>query len=323
MAASAPPRIRPLAFVFLLGMGLLVAACGDAPVETRGGTPRSHLAGIDRDAPIEGKPGHYRKTLLTKTYPLRADVVNIMAAPFRIGRFRMGERVWITGWRSNTENADGSRAPDDIHCHTTLSDVAMIQDDGQLFMGAYTDGFTPVFELPEGFAIPVPAGQRLIFQPMFNNRRPEPRKARMRLEIDYVPDSERTRELRSLSAYTIRVSDEDMYWIEPRAQDTKTRVIEIPFEGRIHAIGGHVHPYGEYIELRRERDHEVLFTARLSKTEKLEDQRLSTYQSTKGFYVRRGELLRITAYYDNITDEKIDAMGGFFVLYDAEGKPDA
>ncbi len=304
-------------------LALLVCACGDAPGPSLETAPKSHLAGIDKDAPIKDKPGHYRKTIVTRLYPLRADVVNIMAAPFRIGRFRMGERVWVTGWRSNTENADGTRAPDDIHCHTTLSDIPMIQDDGQLFMGAYTDGFTPVFELPEGFAIPVPAGMRMIFQPMFNNRRPEPRKARMRLEIDYVPDSERKLEYTPLTAYTIRVSESDMYWIEPRTQDTKTRVIEVPFEGRVHAIGGHVHPHGEFIELARERDHKVLFTARLLKAEKLEDQRLTTYQSTKGFYVRRGEQLRITAYYDNPTDEKIDAMGGFFVLYDPEGKPDA
>lgn len=305
----------------LLMIGL--AGCGEPAGRTLEKAPRSHLAGIDKDAAIAGKPGHYRKTVITKTYPLRANVVNIMAAPFRIGRFRMGEKVWITGWRSNTENEDGSRAPDDIHCHTTLSDVPMIQDDGQLFMGAYTDGFTPVFDLPEGFAVPVPAGQRMIFQPMFNNRRPEARKARMRLDIDYVPESERRRTFRALSAYTIRVSDDDMYWVEPRASDTRTRVIEVPFEGRVHAMGGHVHPYGEYIELRRERDHEVLFTAKLLKAESLEDQRLTTYQSAKGFFVRRGEQLRITAHYDNPTDEKIDAMGGLFVLYDPEGEPDA
>ena len=215
-----------------------------------------------------------------------------------------------------------ARAPDDIHCHAFFSNTRLFQDDGQLYTGLFTDGFTPVVDIPEGFAIPIEKGKRMLFAPMFNNRRPDGRKARMRLNIDYVPDSEKTRNYRPLRAFTISVVIRpDLYWVEPGKIDERSRVIESPFEGRVHLVGAHLHPYGEYVELIREKTHKVLVTCRMHTADKLEDARLSVYSSTEGFYVVRGEKLRVTTVYDNKTDEKIDAMGGMVLMYDPTGEP--
>jgi len=316
-------RLAPGLLLATLAAAGLAACGGRRPVEVLEEQPESHVAGFDEDLPVPGQPGSFCKRVLTRGYPLAAGAINRHAEPFRVGPFRRTERVWITGWRSNTENEEGEREPDDIHCHALFSDTPSLQDDMQTFTGLFTDGFTPHMELPEGFGIPVPADHRMIMQPMFNNRRPEARVSRMRLELDYVPDSQAQGSMRALHAWTLRVTERDWYWVPAGRTDRRTRIVEAPFRGRVHAVGGHLHPYGEYVEIERERTHEVLFTARLRKAGHLEDQRLDTYASSTGFFVRRGEPLRVSAVYVNPTPEKVDAMAGLFLLYDPEGEPDA
>ncbi len=314
----------PPAAILTTLLALVLLGCGES--QSAGNlakTPPSFLAGVDEDAPIPGRPGYFRKHILTRGYKLNAMDINVHTARFRIGIFGSGEPAWITAWESNTEDPEGNREPDDIHCHSQLTDEAVVQDDGQVFTGLFTDGFTPVMRLPEGFGIPVPRGRRMWFAPMFNNRRPTARVSRMRLKIDYLPQALAKKPMRALRSYTLRVAQRDFYWIKAGKIDTRTRVVEAPFAGRVHSIGGHIHPYGDFVELKRERTNEVLFTAKLRKDGKIEDQRLDTYSSVKGFYVARGEPLRITTVYTNDTDATIDAMGGLFMLYDPEGKPDA
>jgi len=283
--------------------------------------PHSHLAGIDQDKPVPGRPGHFRKSILTRFYDLEPWSFNVHAEPFMVGIFRPDERVWITRWESNTENEDGSRAPNDIHCHAFFSNARLFQDDGQVYTGLFTDGFTPRVELPEGFAIPVERGRRMLFAPMFNNRRPKGRKASMRLTIDYVPDSKKKRAYRPLRAFTISVVIRpDLYWVEAGRIDERTRVVEAPFKGRVHLAGAHLHPFGEYVELIRESSHKVLCTCRMQKADRLQDERLSIYSSGEGFFVQRGERLRVTTVYNNTSDEKIDAMGGMVLMYDPDGE---
>ena len=57
--------------------------------------------------------------------------------------------------------------------------------------------------------------------------------------------------------------------------------------------------------------------------EDLENQVLTTYSSKEGVYIRQGERLIITTVYENPLEEEVDAMGGFFILYDSDGEPDA
>ncbi|MDJ0523587.1 MAG: hypothetical protein QNJ90_16070 [Planctomycetota bacterium] len=308
--------------LLILAAGL--AGCGEPrPVEQLDRTPRSHLSGIESDDPVPGKPGHYQKHLLTRGYKLDPWDVNIHTEPYRIGLFGRGKKVWITNWFSNTEDTEGNREPDDIHCHAILADQVTYANDELLFTGIFTDGFTPHMRMPEGFGIPVEAGQRLLFQPMFNNRRPKGRVSRMRLNIDYVVEGATEKPLKELRAYALRGAPRDLYWVEPGKIDTRTRVVEVPFQGRVHAIGGHLHPYGEFIEMRRHGTDELIFRAEMRKADKLEDMRLDTYCDPVGFFIRRGEKLHITTVYDNKSDQKIDAMGGLLLLYDPAGKPDA
>ena len=149
----------------------------------------------------------------------------------------------------------------------------------------------------------------------------------MRLDIDYYPVEKR--ELVELKSFTLSSSRPDLYMVPPKEpgtehyRDVKIRHAEAPVTGRIHAMGAHLHPYGKYVELRRERNDEILFTSRMVEADKIENARLTTYSSSEGFYVRQGERLIITTVYENPLDEEVDAMGGLFILYDPLGEPDA
>lgn len=330
--AMSPPRRPCSPFVLALGLLLALGACGgpdakpDAAAKKRPQARSSWMPGIDKNEAL-GEGPFFRKTVVTRAYDLEPWLVNFHAEPFRVKPFSRTEDVYITRWRSNTEEPDGTRSPDDIHCHTYMADSFPRQVDAWLFTGIYTDGFTPVFELPEGFGIRVPKGQAFKFLPMFNNRRAEQRKARMRLEVDYAPVSALP-DMTSLSAFTVSSARPDTYWIQPREpgtefyRDVKAREITMPTGGRVHAIGAHLHPYGRSVELKRVRDDKVMFTAVMIEAAELEHQRLTTYQSKEGFYVRRGERYVVTTIYENTTDEKIDAMGGLFLFYDPDGTPD-
>lgn len=285
--------------------------------------------GIDKDAAVEGTP-FFRKTIVTRPYKLRPWLVNYHAEPFKVKPFSTEEDVYITHWRSNTEEPDGTRSPDDIHCHTYLADSFPRQTGGWLFRGVFTDGFTPEFTLPEGYGVRVPKGESFRFLPMFNNRRPDARQAVMRVEVDYIPASRipKDKPLTELRAFTLSSAEPDTYWVrarekgEPPLRDVKKAPGTFPVSGRVHAIGAHLHPGGRTVELKRMRDKKVLHTARLVDAELLEHQRLTNYISEEGFFIRRGERILVTTIYENASYEKIDAMGGIFVFYDPKGRPD-
>jgi hypothetical protein len=114
-----------------------------------------------------------------------------------------------------------------------------------------------------------------------------------------------------------------MYWVKGGTSDNRTRVFDAPRSGRVHAIGGHIHPYGRHLELIRESTGELLHRAVLDGSVPLAEQRLSLYSSREGFYVEKGETLRMNALYENPNEHLIDAMGGFFIFFDPNGKPDA
>jgi hypothetical protein len=313
MGSLTPPRVGLLVAVLVA-----LASCGEPP-----SPPPKKRAGYDLEHIVDEVVGGIRqRTVLSPTYPLAANRIGQMPEPFRIRPFHLQERVFITAWSSTTEDRKGTRDPDDIHCHSTISDEPIQPGQSQIWSGICTDGFTPRFVLPEGFGVVVPPGASYIFYPMFNNRRPQPRFSRMRVVIDYLTESEAGGRLKELRAFTVSAVRPEFYTAPPRAEDIKTRTFEMPFSGRVHAIGAHLHPYGESVALARESDQLMLFEAQMGPATEPGGRRLSTYASQEGFYVEQGRPYRITGRYVNDSAEPADAMAGLFIFYDPAGKPD-
>ncbi len=298
---------------------MTLAACGADPTED---TPPRSVLGPARDAVTRLEGDFQSRTVVTSVYGLVPEQINVHTEPFKIDPFDAQETVWLRGWSVSMEDADGQPAPGDLQCHATLSDLPLWAED-RVFQGLCTDGFTPDFQLPDGFAIKVPAGARWIFQPMFSNRRRVEHEVRMRIDTRFVLESDRTADYTPLSCFAVSVEYPQMYWVAANSTDTRTRTFKAPQSGRVHAIGGHIHPYGKHLELIRESTGEVLYRPELSGEEELAKRRLPLYTSGDGFYMREGETLRINSFYVNPTDGIVDAMGGFFVFFDPKGKPDA
>lgn len=299
-----------------LGAFLLLACGDDKPRESRIlGT------GVDKDEKVDG--ALHKKTLISRAYAIEGDQINIHTEPFRIKPFSRTKRVFLTGWRTDAVADEGSVMPEDIQCHTILSEEPLYQENENMFRGLCTDGFTPEFLFPKGFGMPVEAGERLTFQPMFNNRHELGCRVRMRLEVDYLVEGPETQGMRGLRVFVVSVAYPDMYYVPPNQKHVVRREFEAPFTGRVHAIGGHIHPMGDHLELKRVRDQKVMYTATLTKAKAIKDRRLNTYASVEGFFVKEGDTYQMTSVYINTSDEQQDAMGGFFIFYDPEGKPDA
>jgi hypothetical protein len=145
----------------------------------------------------------------------------------------------------------------------------------------------------------------------------------MRIRVDYLLEDEaKARNLRPLMGFVVSVVKPELYWVKPGDTDVRRRSFTMPVTGRVHAAGAHLHPHGRWVDLRREHDGAVLLTTRMDDATDVATQRLSTYASTEGFFVREGDEYTVGAEYANPTDRPIDAMAGLFLFYDPEGKPD-
>jgi hypothetical protein len=94
--------------------------------------------------------------------------------------------------------------------------------------------------------------------------------------------------------------------------------IELPFNGRIHFLGAHIHPHGESVELHNLTRHERVWKGKKKTDSKGEMVGMDVYSSREGYPVRAGEKYRITSAYDNPTDHWIDAMAGLFIFFSKE-----
>jgi hypothetical protein len=151
---------------------------------------------------------------------------------------------------------------------------------------------------------------------MFNNRNAETAVASMRLTLSVV----RARNLggmrlTSLSTTFRTIQDPtDLYFVAP-GEDVRETRFRLPFEGKIHAMGTHIHPYGVSIELINVTRNESVWKAigRRYKGEQLVS--MPVYATAEGYSVNPKDELKLVAVYKNPTKVPVDAMAGVFVLF--------
>ena len=112
----------------------------------------------------------------------------------------------------------------------------------------YSDAFTREVRFPDGLGTPMEAGEQIHWMPMFNNRTSRQVHVRMTFRVWFIRESERLKPIRALYGTLRSVENPDLYYVPP-GRHAKTTAITLPFPGRIHFIGTHVHPYVEAVEL--------------------------------------------------------------------------
>jgi hypothetical protein len=225
--------------------------------------------------------------------------------------FRFAEPVWVIGYKTEIVDARGKSPRENYLCHTFFSDERVAQHTDNEFRGIYSDAFTPEVRLPDGFGILLSADETLHWMPMFNNRGEEPVRVAMKVVLTVIRSRDLQKPLKPLYASLRSVQVPHLFFVSP-GHDERQVSFEVPFDGRIHFLGTHVHPHGVSIELYNvSRNERVWKGTRQGGPEGP----MPVYSNPEGYAVRAGESYRITAVYDNPTRDRIDAMAGLFLLY--------
>lgn len=231
--------------------------------------------------------------------------------PYAMKNVRFAEQVWIVGYRTDILDAKGKTPRENYLCHTFLADQRVAQHDGEELRGIYSDAFTPEVRMPEGLGVRVSPDQTLHWMPMFNNRTPESVRVQMRVVLTVLRDKDRVKPIRPLQATLRSVQSPHLFFVPP-GESGQRLTFQMPFNGKIHFLGTHIHPYGVSVELFNETAGESVWRG-LRKVQP--DGPMNVYSSAEGYSVKAGDKYRIISTYRNTTSEKIDAMAGLFILY--------
>jgi hypothetical protein len=231
--------------------------------------------------------------------------------PHAMMDFRFDERVWVIGYRSEVIVKARGKPGENYLCHTFFADQRVDQREDDELLGIYSDAFTPEVRLPEGFGIPLSPNERLHWMPMFNNRTGESAGVVMKVVVTLIREGDRRKPLKPLYASLRSVQVPHLFFVPP-GKDERQLTFVLPFNGKIHFLGTHIHPYGVSIELYNVSRNEPVWKG---SREKQPDGPMQVYSSRDGYAVHAGETFRITSVYQNPNQEKIDAMAGLFMLY--------
>src|SRR5882724_13216393 len=205
--------------------------------------------------------------------------------PRAMKEFRFAEPVWVIGYKTELVDSHGKSPRENYLCHTFFSDQRVDQREDNELKGIYSDAFTPDVRLPDGFGIPLLAGDRLHWMPMFNNRGDEPARVEMKVAITLIRGRDLKKPLRPLYASLRSVETPHLFFVPP-GHDERQTVFDLPFNGRIHFLGTHIHPHGVSIELYNvSRKERVWIGKRTGEA----DGAMQTYSSAEGYPIRAGD----------------------------------
>ena len=225
--------------------------------------------------------------------------------------FRFAEKVWVIGYTTALSDVKGAAPKENYLCHTFFSDQRMDQHEDKEVKGIYSDAFTPEVWMPSGYGIPILAQENLHWMPMFNNRGDAAVRVSMRIRLTVIRERDRKTAIEPLYASLRSVQIPHLFFVDPGA-DRRESTFRLPFSGRIHFMGTHIHPYGVSVELKNlTRDERVWIGKRKGGPESA----METYASSEGYRFRAGEAFRLQSVYDNPLKGRIDAMAGLFLLY--------
>src|SRR5262245_17216001 len=171
------------AAILLLCLGSVSASAADLPRDFR---PSAHRSDYGAVSDVQ---------FSTELIELDAGVL-AFHPDHAMRDFRFAEPVWIIGYQTEILDARNARPRENYLCHTFVGDQRVTQHDDREMLAIYSDAFTPAMRLPEGFGVPVAAGEPLHWMPMFNNRGEMPVRVRMTAVVDVIRQKDLRRPLK-------------------------------------------------------------------------------------------------------------------------------
>ena len=231
--------------------------------------------------------------------------------PGAMKNLRFAEPVWVIAYKTEIVDHQGKTPRQNYLCHTFLADQHVDQHPENELKGIYSDAFTPEVRLPPGFGILFSPQDSLHWMPMFNNRGPDAARVAMKVRVSVIRAKDLNKPLQPLYASLRSVQAPHLFFVPPGKDQREIR-FTLPFNGRIHFLGTHLHPYGVSVELYNvTRNVQVWKGRRTSGPESP----MEVYSSAGGQPIHAGDIYKIVASYDNSAKDKIDAMAGLFMLY--------
>ena len=228
---------------------------------------------------------------------------------------RFAEPVWVIGYRTDIVDARGESPHENFLCHTFFGDQKVDQRQDREMKGIYSDAFTTELRLPDGFGLYYTPDDDLQWMPMFNNRGEQSVRVAMRVELTLVRAKDLKKSLRPLYSTLRSVQVPLLFFVEP-GRDERLVTFDMPFDGRIHVLGTHIHPHARSIELYNVSRKEIVWKG--TRSSDATGNSMGVYSSAVGYPVRAGETYKIVSVYENPTATPIDAMAGLFIFYSRE-----
>jgi hypothetical protein len=231
--------------------------------------------------------------------------------PGTMRNMRFAEPVWVIGYKTEVIDHQGKTPRENYLCHTFLADQHVDQHPENELKGIYSDAFTPEVRLPAGFGVLFSPKDPVHWMPMFNNRGQDPTRVAMKVVLTVIRAKDLRKPLKPLLGTLRSVQVPHLYFVEP-GKDVRETTFTIPFEGRIHFLGTHLHPYGAAVELYNVTAKSRVWIGRRTGGP---ESPMEVYSNGEGYPMHKGDQYRITATYNNPTSGKLDAMAGLFMLY--------
>lgn len=229
---------------------------------------------------------------------------------------------WVQGFRVSVHDATGDTVPS-----LTLHHVQVLLPQRRELLlpipfrlmgaGAETRGAA----LPPGMGVPVQAGDSVLVTAMVHN--PGDRSlegVRIHLELDFLPGPP-GRRMTEVYPFFLHVTppEESSSYDLPPGRSVQSWEARPGVDGRVVALGGHLHRYAEEIRLEDAVTGQVIWRARpeLDRDGNVVEVPRRHYVWTRGPRLRKDRIYRVSAVYHNPTDQVIaDAgmgtLGGVF-----------
>jgi hypothetical protein len=308
------PKLARFAYlvVFLFGSGL--------------GTP-THAA-VDTLTDFKPSPLTSAYGVVSQVH-FSSDLIDLKAGALvqspegTVKYFRFREPVWVIGFKTEILDSHGEPCRENYLCHTFISNQTPDERPldhsahGRQMSAIYSDAFTQEVRLPDGFGLYLDADEGLNWAPLFNNRQTVPARVRMSVTVTLIREKHVSRPIRRLYSTLQSVKVPHLFFVPP-GQHQRQSTFELLFDGRIHFMGTHVHPYARSVELFNASRREPVWKGTAKTNETGEMIGMNVYSNPEGYPVHFGETYRITSLYDNPTNRDIDAMAGLFIFYSVE-----
>lgn len=242
-------------------------------------------------------------------------------SPGSMLQLRFAEPVWVIAYETEIYDANGQQPKQDYLCHSFLGNQRVEQATdhaGHVIANemrvVFSDAFTRGMHLPDGFGVRISPDEDVQWVPMFNNRGEDVARIGMRARVHFIRETDLKKPLQPLYSVLEAVQTPHLFFVPPGRHE-KEHEFQLKFDGKIHFIGAHIHPYSESVVVWNVSRDELVWDGRSKTNDNGETVGMDVYSSESGYTVRAGETFALRSTYNNPKQDFIDAMAGVFIFY--------